>query len=201
MVRALTDLGLSMDLVDHVSSFVGGCGIVGGDLRRFSKQAKLDGGIEVDRGAPIGEFIHALTDRSLSFMLALTTSEEYDGDIWPRTAQLIMLNQRADLVGALMNFDLAACSCAYDGVGVQITPRAEFSLQTLVNVVTPFCLEERRNRKRIVKYYRRGFIPVVVDPELRHYHSTSALGARREAATPSWWRMEVCGFTWSPPVR
>lgn len=65
-----------------------------------------------------------------------------------------MLNEKADLVGGLMDFDISVASCAYDGVTVYATPRAAFSLKTLIQVVTPFVYEERRNRRRIKKASR-----------------------------------------------
>jgi hypothetical protein len=62
-----------------------------------------------------------------------------------------MLNEKADLVGGLMDFDVSVACCAYDGITVYATPRAAFSLKTLVQVVTPFVFEETRNRRRISK--------------------------------------------------
>jgi len=83
---------------------------------------------------------------------------------WPRPTQLIMLDPRADLLGALLDFDISVVSCAFDGTSVRITPRAALSLIRKVAVVTPFCFEEKRNRKRMAKYYRRGFDTIVLDP-------------------------------------
>jgi hypothetical protein len=72
-------------------------------------------------------------------------------DTWPRTTQLIMLNEKADLVGGLMEFDVSIASCAYDGITVYATPRAAFSLKTVVQVVTPFVCEARGSRRRTTK--------------------------------------------------
>jgi hypothetical protein len=55
-------------------------------------------------------------------------------------------------------------SCAYDGTKVCITSRAALSLLTLTNVITPFCYQDERNRKRVSKYYQRGFASYLVDP-------------------------------------
>jgi hypothetical protein len=62
-----------------------------------------------------------------------------------------MLNEKADLVGGLMDFDVSIASCAYDGITVYATPRAAFSLKTVVQVVTPFVCEARGNRRRTTK--------------------------------------------------
>jgi len=35
---------------------------------------------------------------------------------------------------------------------------------TNANYVTPFCFEEHRNKRRVIKYARRGFKPFLVDP-------------------------------------
>ena len=88
----------------------------------------------------------------------------YDKLIWPRPTQLIMLDRRADLLGALLDFDLSVVSCAFDGVSVRITPRAALSLLKRIVVITPFCFEEKRNRKRVTKYNKRGFQPFIIDP-------------------------------------
>lgn len=103
-------------------------------------------------------FCYALASNGLSFALGTGQRDHYEDasfdpniDTWPRTTQLIMLNEKADLVGGLMDFDISVASCAYDGVSVYATPRAAFSLKTLTQVVTPFVFEERRNRSRITK--------------------------------------------------
>ncbi len=62
-----------------------------------------------------------------------------------------MLNEEADLLGALLDFDISVATIAYDGFQVRVAPRAILSLLTNVLVVTPFILDERRNRQRIVK--------------------------------------------------
>ena len=112
--------------------------------------------------------VFALTQNALSFTLTCS-HEDVDGHVWnpileqegkrigeysgmfPRNTQLIRLSEKADLVGALMDFDLSIVSCAYDGNGVYVTPRAAYSLVTLSQIVTPFILEEKRNWRRILK--------------------------------------------------
>lgn len=102
----------------------------------------------------ISKFCYALATNGLSFALGIDDHEENcfepATDTWPRTTQLIMLNEKADLGGGLMDFDISVASCAYDGLTVYVTPRAAFSLKTLIQV-TPFVYEERRNRRRITK--------------------------------------------------
>jgi hypothetical protein len=92
------------------------------------------------------ELVHRSEDDGIEFDPAL--------DTWPRTTQLFMLNEKADLVGGLMDFDVIIASCAYDGITVHATPRAAFSLKTVVQVATPFVFEERRDRPRITKVSR-----------------------------------------------
>jgi hypothetical protein len=100
---------------------------------------------------------YALAKNGLSFALGTGASED-DGvevdpalDTWARTTQLIMLNEKADLVGGLMDFDVIISSCAYDGITIYATPRAAFSLKSVVQVVTPFVFEARGNRRRTTK--------------------------------------------------
>ena len=81
-----------------------------------------------------------------------------------RTSQFIMLDSQADLLGGLLDFDQSIVVSAYDGTSVRIAPRAALSLMTSSNFVTPFCFEEHRNKKRVVKYAHRGFKPYLVDP-------------------------------------
>ena len=100
------------------------------------------------------QLVYALAKNGLSFTVALNDHYEKSfayGIPWPRSSQLIMLNYQADLLGALMDFDISLPSCAYDGVSVRVTPRSALSLITSKQFVTPFILEEKRNRSRIVK--------------------------------------------------
>ena len=75
-----------------------------------------------------------------------------------------MLDVQADLLGALMDFDISIAACSYDGVSVRVAPRAFLSLMTNALFVTPFCFEEDRNKRRVTKYAGRGFKPFLVDP-------------------------------------
>lgn len=70
---------------------------------------------------------YALTANGLSFALGSSFYFDPETERWPRTTQLIMLNEKADIVGGLMDFDISVASCAYNGVGVYATPRAAFS--------------------------------------------------------------------------
>lgn len=155
---------LPAEVRDMISQHLGGSGFVHRDLEAFSIQL-CGGHLEPqfsdtvthhwERGK---KFCYALTANGLSFALGAAEEVKYYGrefdaatDRWPRTTQLIMLNEKADIVGGLMDFDISVASCAYDGVGVYATPRAAFSLKTMIQVATPFVYEEKRNRTRIKK--------------------------------------------------
>lgn len=166
------EYGLTPHDIDRVATFCGGVGLCHSDLQRFSE-------CMLDRLKPKYDkwatFVYSLAKNGLSFILALNDDPDYDyWDLereeipWPRTTQLIMLDPRADLLGALLDFDLSASVCAFDGVTVRVAPRAAYSLVTRTCVSTPFTVEEMRNRKRIVKYYKRGFDCTVLDPCCRH---------------------------------
>jgi uncharacterized Fe-S cluster protein YjdI len=72
------------------------------------------------------------------------------------------------MLGALLDFDISAVTAAFDGANVYIAPRAALSLLTMTQVVTPFILNEGRNRQRIVKYRKRGFDAYMIDPNCAH---------------------------------
>ena len=134
---------LPRDVLKCVEDFLGGS-YVREDLRRFA-DCFLDG-----QHLPHRPYAYALAKNSLSFMGTLNvddwgdpvyydTATEEEGENWPRSTQLIMLNKQADLVGGLMDFDISVATCAYNANGVFVTPRAALSLLTNVVVVTPFC--------------------------------------------------------------
>jgi len=152
LVALLTEHGLEGDVMDHIGSYLGGCGMVHEDLHRYASHLfRADGGPQ-KKYEEIGSFVFALAKNGLSAMLGRAAYEDAGkGSEWPRSLQLIMLNEKADLLGALMDFDISVASCAYDGLHVYVTPRAAFSLMTLTQIVTPFILQENRNRKRIAK--------------------------------------------------
>jgi hypothetical protein len=163
---------LTQHVMDLVVSFCGGIGLCHNDLQIYAKRL-------LDRLEPKYQkwatFIYSLAKNGLSFILAPNDDPEYEywdaereAIPWPRTTQLIMLDPRADLLGALLDFDLSASTCAFDGVTVRVAPRAAYSLVTRTCVSTPFTVEEMRNRKRIVKYFKRGFNCAVLDPCCRH---------------------------------
>lgn len=115
------------------------------------------------------EFVYALGRNALTFTAAFPDEilrftqrwhgeknwyeENFDDEstIWPRVSQLIMLDDKADLVGALLDFDTSVAAFAFDGVTVRGLPRAAFSLCTKTQIITPNVLQETRNRARIVK--------------------------------------------------
>ena len=156
-------MGLDPPTLDLVESYIGGCGFVQDDLHRLADEVfKRGSGVttctvyEVGDRSPNDYYktMFALTQNALNFML---TQDETGGagfgfiGMFPRTSQIIRLSQKADLVGALLDFDLSIVGCGYDGNGVKVTPRSAYSLVTLCQVVTPFTLEERRNLQRISK--------------------------------------------------
>lgn len=147
--------------LDLVESYVGGCGFVQDDLQRLANEGFDDDSFD---NSSINHYtaqglhgtIFALTQNVLNFMTAKADDQYEDelldyGGVYPRTTQIIRLSEKADLVGALMDFDLSIVGCAYDGMDVRLTPRAAYSIVTLSQVVTPFTLEERRNLERISK--------------------------------------------------
>lgn len=97
--RALTlklaDYGMEGNLQSHIFSFLGGCGLVQGDLHRFSKQL-CENDLE-KRFEGIGKFVYALTKNGLSFMLAKhlikprrcprKIEQDLSEKTWPRTSQ------------------------------------------------------------------------------------------------------------------
>jgi hypothetical protein len=155
LTRSLTDClaqhGLEGDLWKQVTTYLGGFEMCEGDLRRFA--TALCGNMIVPAFEGIGPLIYSATQRGLSFALATHDEEQrwLGRERWPRNTQLIMLNEQADLVGALFDFDISVVAFAYDGNQVRAAPRAVLSLLTNVQVVTPFVLAEKRNRHRIVK--------------------------------------------------
>ncbi|GAX28684.1 hypothetical protein FisN_33Hh040 [Fistulifera solaris] len=139
------------DMAKHVAAYLGGFEWCEGDLRRFA--TALCGNMIVPAFEGIGPLIYSATQRGLSFALATHDEEQrwLGRERWPRNTQLIMLNEQADLLGALFDFDISVVAFAYDGNQVRAAPRAVLSLVTNVQVVTPFVLAEKRNRQRIVK--------------------------------------------------
>ena len=197
------------DIKEDIADFLGGSGHgwCHGDLHRYATfmlgtltehlKVVVDEepmGLSKSNGSDgkkeIGRFVHLLTKNGLSFMFApfLDILKRDDSKVekmksWPRPTQLIMLHPQADLLGALMDFDLSVAGCAYDGISVFVTPRSALSLSRMVNVITPFCFEEKRNQKRILKYHKRGFSPFLLDPSCGHgipCHSVKARISKNE---------------------
>ena len=167
-------------LYDKIQAFCKiGLGETHYDLLGFSKAILQRLEASLNKEAQ-GKFVPVVSHTGLSFMLALDQESRHEedsyysdhepqqGEYWPRPTQLIMLQPGADLLGALMDFDLSIVTCAYDGTSVRVTPRAALSLQRMLCVVTPFCFEEKRNKSRVLKYYKRGFIPAILDPNCQH---------------------------------
>ena len=76
---------------------------------------------------------------------------------WPRTTQMIELDKRASLLDALLDFDIDAAACMWDGANVVALPRAIQALSTNTLLCRPGILQHSRNRARLSKYGRRGF--------------------------------------------
>lgn len=107
------------------------------------------------------KIVYAINARSLSFTCAQDDniySKQDPSSTWPRVSQLIMLDPRADLLGALLDFDISATALSYDGNTVRATPRAAFSILTTTQIVTPNILSEKRNRSRIIKVRNLCFV-------------------------------------------
>lgn len=149
--------GLDSDVMEVIEGFLGGSGYVQGDLERLAE--KVEPLLDTVRGRvynnEVRDVVYATTQNALSFMRTTWKSKHDDQGEgpWPRNTQIIRLSHRADLLGALMDFDLSIVACAFDGNNVRVTPRAAFSLVTMVQVVTPFIMEEKRNWTRIVKVW------------------------------------------------
>mmetsp|Transcript_25249 Transcript_25249/g.38769 ORF Transcript_25249/g.38769 Transcript_25249/m.38769 type:complete len:796 (-) Transcript_25249:78-2465(-) len=163
--------GISDDQINLIGSYIGNSGrnsICAGDFERYAeivmgKNGKIKAPDET-------LFAFAASKHASSFILGTDGEDDawnqtnFDEVTWPRTSQFIQLDIKADLLGELFDFDQSIAACAFDGVSVRVAPRAALSLMTNANFVTPFCLEEHRNKQRVVKYSQRGFKPFLVDP-------------------------------------
>mmetsp|Transcript_34371 Transcript_34371/g.51522 ORF Transcript_34371/g.51522 Transcript_34371/m.51522 type:complete len:707 (-) Transcript_34371:776-2896(-) len=166
--------GISDDQINLIGSYIGNSGrnsICAGDFERYAEIVMGKNGKVKAPDETL--FAFAASKHAASFILG--TDGENDADrswnqtnfdevTWPRTSQFIQLDIKADLLGGLFDFDQSIAACAFDGVSVRVAPRAALSLMTNANFVTPFCLEEHRNKQRVVKYSQRGFKPFLVDP-------------------------------------
>ena len=146
----LAQHGVEQDLLNRVAEYIGGFQFCEGDLKGMSTE--LCENLIAPEFYDIGPLIYSATQRGVSFALVDGDSKRHLDDLrWPRNTQLIMLSERADLLGALFDFDISVAALAYDGIHVRAAPRAVLSLLTNVLVVTPFILAEKRNRQRIFK--------------------------------------------------
>eukprot|EP00956_Cyclotella_meneghiniana_P032395 scaffold89038_cov51-Cyclotella_meneghiniana.AAC.3 len=182
VINKLFEHGIRTSQIDIISSYIGNTSFCQGDIERFvtgvmGTTRQKNGIIEPPDGT---KFAFALSRSAVSFILGKrdyyerSFSSEFDHIFWPtqlintslpqRTSQFIMLDSHADLLGGLLDFDQSIVVGAYDGTSVRVAPRAALSLMTSSNFVTPFCFEEHRNKKRVVKYAHRGFKPFLVDP-------------------------------------
>lgn len=159
---------VSTGVISRIEAYVGGVGWREGDLLRLARKfvERFEGRYVVDDETRF-KAVFSLAKNGLSMALASLDYFAPGEILWSRVTQLILLDNRADLLGALLDFDLSVVTCAYDGTTVRITPRAAHSLQTMSLTVTPFTMEEKRNHCRIVKYFKRGFRPFLIDPNCR----------------------------------
>ena len=170
IARTLHDGGISdRTLLSIIGSYVGNAGICEGDLGRYTTNVMNKAVTAPIPGSSYNtneaEFAYTVSKTSVSFILCKNDEGDRYGDqLWPRTSQFIMLNEQADLLGGLLDFDLSTVTCSYDGTSVRVAPRAALSLMTNALFITPFCFEEDRNKRRVTKYTKRGFKPLLVDP-------------------------------------
>ena len=100
---------------------------------------------------------------------------------WPRMTQLIELDKRAGLIDALLDFDIDAAACMWDGSNVIALPRAIQALATKTLICRPGILQHSRNRARLSKYGRRGFSSRLLDPLCRHNDEAGGIDGKVES--------------------
>ena len=143
-------LDYNVDALQHIMSFMGGHNR---DLKAYTDKLvdNIEKGIDTDEWG----FAFAVAHNTCTFALANRRTNPKEDEIldmdvcpsrWPRVTQCIILDNRADLFDALLDFDISCCACAYDGVNVVATPRAVLSLELLTCMITPFCLQEKRSK-------------------------------------------------------
>ena len=186
LLGVFQERGIGPDLLNIIGSYVGNSGrnsLCNSDLERYvDKAVGREGVIKAPSGESTsrwgGEteeeetrFAFAVSKNAVSFILGKDKAFDngyndntFDDTTWPRASQFIMLDCQADLVGGLLDFDQSVAAMSYDGVSVRVAPRAALSLMTNANFVTPFCFEEHRNKRRVIKYSSRGFKPYLIDP-------------------------------------
>ena len=163
IVQALHERGIG-DHISLIGSYVGNAGLCDADLGRYAKGVMNDA-VQPRKPSDYPKFAYTVSKNAVSFILGKDYRDDtYGNQYWPRTSQFILLDAQADLLGGLMDFDLSVAACSYDGVSVRVVPRAALSLMINAQFITPFCLEEHRNKRRVIKYARRGFKPFLVDP-------------------------------------
>eukprot|EP00979_Chaetoceros_neogracilis_P014154 scaffold4475_cov277-Chaetoceros_neogracile.AAC.2 len=179
VIHALDEHGIvAQHLISLIGSYVGNnFGLCDKDLENYTQGVMKD--VVAAPTSTLGykaEFAFTVSKSAASFILGKAHRKrhydvrdenefcEYENRFWPRTSQFILLNAQADLLGGLMDFDISVAACSYDGISVRVAPRAALSLMTNALFITPFCLEEHRNKSRVIKYARRGYKPFLVDP-------------------------------------
>ena len=145
LMNVFSTRGISQEQVDMIGAYIGNVGICEKDLELYVTKVMGEDGDGVITAPDETQFAFAVSKRAVSFILGAEDMYENPGlfsdTVWPRSSQFIMLDTQADLLGALLDFDLSVVACSYDGISVRVAPRAALSLMTTCNFVTPFCFE------------------------------------------------------------
>eukprot|EP00977_Amphora_coffeiformis_P028731 scaffold36735_cov183-Amphora_coffeaeformis.AAC.3 len=143
-------------IVSCSGSVVGGLDFVHGGLESFVGTLDKMTLAKFEQLTYYSGFVHALAHNGLSTQFTLD-----EDSTLPSTWHM-------DNVGGLVDFDYSIALCAFDGLDTCVTDRAALSISTLKQVVTPFVWKEERNKKRLLKYWKRGFTPFVMGPNCLH---------------------------------
>lgn len=145
LIKLFTTHGIGQEQIDLIGGFIGNVGLCENDLELYV--TGVMGEDRIIKPPAETQFAYAVSKRAVSFMLG---SDDIYGEtdlsetFWPRSSQFIMLDNHADLLGGLFDFDMSVVACSYDGVSVRAAPRALLSLMTKSNFVTPYCFEGKR---------------------------------------------------------
>ena len=145
LTKVFTTHGIGQEQIDMIGGFIGNVGLCENDLELFVSEVM--GEDRIIKTPAKTQFAYAVSKRAVSFMLGsndIYEEADLNETFWPRSSQFIMLDNQADLLGGLFDFDMSVVACSYDGLSVRVAPRAALSLMTKSNFVTPFCFEGKR---------------------------------------------------------
>jgi len=145
LINVFTTHGIGQEQIDLIGGFIGNVGLCENDLELYV--TAVMGEDRIIKPPAETQFAYAVSKRAVSFMLGsddIYGETDFDETFWPRSSQFIMLDNHADLLGGLFDFDMSVVACSYDGVSVRVAPRALLSLMTKSNFVTPYCFEGKR---------------------------------------------------------